>query len=278
MTMLTQPAGGPILTPEEVGQLVVRPTLSMSVAADCSTVTSTASSSYRIPVVTKDPTAAWVAEGQEINQSEATLDEVTITPAKVAGLTIISRELANDTNPAAAGVVGEGLARDIARKVDEAYFGKLAAPAPAGLDSINPTVAVGGGSWANLDLFAAALSNAENHNTVVNRFVANPATVLALSVIKKQTGSVEMLLAPDPSVPGKRTILGVPLLSSPAVAPDVVWAIPQNRAHLVLREGARIEVDSSVFFTSDRVAVKATMRVGFGFSDPAAVTKLTKGA
>ena len=44
----------------------------------------------------------------------------------------------------------------------------------------------------------------------------------------------------------------------------------------MIRAGTRIEVDRSVFFTSDRVAVKATMRVGFGF--PAPVVKVVRTA
>lgn len=277
MPMLTSNSGS-ILTPEDVGTLLVRPALAMSAAADCSTVINTASPYYRIPVVNADPQAAWVAEGQEIAPSDADLDEVTVSPAKVAGLTIISRELANDSSPAAAGVVGDGLARDIARKVDQAYFGDLAAPAPSGLESLTTASAIGTGTWDNLDLFAAALINAERHDTVVTRFVAAPDTVLALSLIRKQAESNELLLGADPTSPTRRTIQGVPLLSSPAVAPNTVWAIPAARAHLVIREGATIDVDTSVFFTSDRVAVRAVMRVGFGFTDPAAITKITRGA
>lgn len=34
----------------------------------------------------------------------------------------VSRELADDSNPAAANVVGQGLARDIARRVDRAFY------------------------------------------------------------------------------------------------------------------------------------------------------------
>ncbi len=66
-----------------------------------------------------DPTASWVAEGAGIVPCDPTLSELVVTPAKVAGLTIISRELADDSNPAAAQVVGQGLARDIARRVDK---------------------------------------------------------------------------------------------------------------------------------------------------------------
>jgi len=42
---------------------------------------------------------------------------------------------------------------------------------------------------------------------------------------------------------------------------------------LVVRHDATVESDRSVHFTSDRVAVKATMRAGFGFVHPQALVK-----
>jgi hypothetical protein len=53
---------------------------------------------------------------------------LTVTPPKVAGLTFISRESADDSKSAAAQVVRDGLARDIARRIDQAVF--AASPHP----------------------------------------------------------------------------------------------------------------------------------------------------
>ena len=44
---------------------------------------------------------------------------------------------------------------------------------------------------------------------------------------------------------------------------------------LVVRDDATVEADRSVYFTSDRVAVKATMRAGFGFVHQASVVKVS---
>ncbi len=43
----------------------------------------------------------------------------------------------------------------------------------------------------------------------------------------------------------------------------------------MLRSDTTVEADRSVFFTSDRVAVKATMRVGFGLVHAASVVRVT---
>ena len=272
-------SGAAILRPEQVGDLLIQPVSTESVAVQASTLVQTESHSYRIPLVTADPTAAWVAEGAEIAVSDATLAELTVTPTKLAGLTIISRELANDTSPEAAETVGAGLARDLARKLDEAFFGAMTAPAAAGLGSLaSPNAVDAGTAWANTDPFVEATSAAEQLGATLTSFVANPADALALAKLRDETGSNRPLLGVDPTQPTRRVVAGVPLLVSPHVTAGTVWGLPQARVVVVIREPAEIETDSSPFFTSDRVAVRAILRVGFGFPHEAAVVKITLSA
>lgn len=110
---------------------------------------------------------------------------------------------------------------------------------------------------------------------MVTAFVTSPAVALTLATVKTATGSNQPLLGQDGTMPGARQVLGVPLLVSPSVAANVIWAIDASRTFLVVREDATVEADSSVYFTSDRVAVKATMRVGFAFPHPASVVKVS---
>lgn len=271
-------SGGPVLSAEQVAALVIRPLLDSSIAAQISTVVQTTSHDLRIPVVTVDPQAAWTAEGAEIAVTDPTLVEVVVTPKKLAGLTVISSELANDSSPAALGVVGDGLVRDLRRQIDAAYFGNTVTNGPAGLGSLTTATASNGGAWANLDAFAAAIANGENQHTQVTAFVTSPATALTLSTLKQfaTVGSNVPLLGADPTAPTSRTINGIPLYVSPSVGADLVWAIPQQHSLFVLRQDASVVTDNSAFFTSDRVAVRATLRVSFGFTHAMAVTKITK--
>lgn len=277
MPTYTTTAGVSGLLPSDYGALLVQPALAESVAAQVSSVVTTGSTTYRIPLVTADPVAQWVAEGQEIPPSDPTLAELTVTPAKIAGLTIISRELAEDSNPAAAQVVGQGLARDIARRIDQAYFAGLLPPAPAGLSTLaGIQTIVAAGAFANLDFAAQAVSKAETVGATVSAFVTSPATALALATLKAApTGSNQPLLTSDVTQAGGRTIFGVPLLVSQFVAANVVYAIDKSRVFLVVRDDTTIESDRSVFFTSDRVAIKGTMRVGFGFGHAASITRVS---
>lgn len=266
-------SGGPILAPEQLGDLVVRPVFERSIAMQASTVVTTRSHDYRIPVVVTDPSAAWVDEGAEITPSDADLDEITVTPPKVAGLTIISRELADDTDPAAAEQVGAGLARDIARRVDQAYFSTQPAPAPAGLSTLaGVTTVTGPAAWANLDPFSDAQAQSEDVGGQITAWIANSATARTLANLKEASGSNRPLLGAD------RSINGLPLLVSPYVAADTVWGIPAAHVFVVVRDDTTVEVSRDAYFSSDQVGVKATMRVGFGFPHPAAVMKVVLGA
>jgi HK97 family phage major capsid protein len=275
----TTPDVGGILPDGRAGIILAEPVSEISVAAQVSTVLGTGSTTLSIPIVRSDPSAAWLAEGAEIAPSDMGLDELLATPAKVAGLTVISRELANDSNPSALALVQRGLARDIARKVDQAYFAGLPSPAPAGLSTLAGVSTAGDGAAAvtNLDLFAEAISNADAQGAAVTTFVVNPADALTLAQLKDETGSNRPLLGTDPSQPTRRTILGVPMVPSQYVPVGTAWAIPKDYSLFVRREDTRIEVSQDVYFTSDRIAVRGVMRCTFAFPWPEVITRIDLG-
>lgn len=271
-----------LLRPDSVDALLVGPVLTQSVAGQVMRLVTIEARELRVPKVTQDPTASWVNEGQEIAPSDAVVDEIVVRPAKVAGLSIITSELANDTSPEASQVIGDGLARDIARKIDQALFSSQPAPAPAGLANLtgaNGVTTVDAGSgWTSLDAFTAASFEAASRNAIIGSWVANPQDAKALATLKESSTSQRALLQPDPTAPSRSILGGLQLLVSTAVEPGTVWGIDATRALLVVREEVQIEVDRSVYFTSDRVAVRATMRVGFGWPQPTALVKVALSA
>ena len=93
---------GPILTPSQVEALVVRPVMDQAVSSQVSTVVQISTNQLRIPVVLTDPQASFVAEGAEIPVTDGTLTEIVATPKKLAALSIISSELAQDSSPSGA--------------------------------------------------------------------------------------------------------------------------------------------------------------------------------
>lgn len=260
--------------PESVGPLIEQPLRDESVALRVTTVLSTVERATRFPIVSADGTAAWTPEGDEIDASDATVDELEVVPRKLAALSIISRELAEDSSPGAAEVVGRGLVADLARKVDKAFFAATTPNGPAGIASIaHQTVTAA--SYTNLDAFAEAISKAGDVGATISSFVTSPATALALSKLKDESNSNRPLLQPDPTQPGRSVIFGIPLVPSPAVTgTGVVWAIPVLKTFSVVREGTTLAVDSSAYFSSDRVGVRATARIAFGFPHAAAIVRI----
>jgi len=187
-------------------------------------------------------------------------------------------------------VVGEGIVRDLARKLDQAMFGTPASPeAPGGLVGLAgvsevvvgdtsvtaPMPVVDGASPDSMDWSIIAKSRAELANTSITAFVASPGRAAWLEFQKESQISNWGLLQPDPTSPTGRVINGVPLYVTPACDDDTVWAIPRAHAIAAIRQGAQVEADRSVFFTSDRTALRATLRVGYGFTYPEAVVKVT---
>lgn len=275
MAMTTASANGSFL-PDQVGDLIVRPVTTASIATQVSTVITTGANSFRIPIVSADPSAAFVAEGAEITPSDATLAEVVVAFKKLAGLTIVSNELMADASPEAAKIIGDGLARDIATKLDAAFFANTTTNGPAGIKSLTTSTGSAGGSWANGDPFTAAVFSAEAVGATITAWVANPADGLLLASLKEATGSNRALLQPDATQAGRRVIGGVPLYSSPAVTAGEVWAVPADRVFVIIRNDVDLQVDSSPYFSSDRTAVRATMRVGFAFPHPLAIVRITE--
>ena len=279
MTLFTSADLPRAMLPEEVGPLVLQPTLAQSVAAAGAGVITLKKprSRYRLPIITADPTAQWVAEGAEIPVSDPELDEVSDDFHKVAGLTIITREMANDTDPAIAALIGDGIARNLAKTIDAAYFGSRGESTlpPEGLEDLENINTIDAGSaWANVDPFTEALYGASDVGTSLLSFVANPADAVALAKVKRGKDSNEPLLGPDPTKPGRQQIQGVPLLTSPYVTEGTVWGLPANRARLIVNENVTIDVDRSVYFTSDRIAIKGTMRVTTLYPHQEAVQKI----
>jgi HK97 family phage major capsid protein len=277
MSMSTSNSHG-IIVPETLGELILAAAARGSIAMRASTVVTTPSRDYRVPVVAGLPTSAFVLEGAELALGDVDIEELTITPAKVGHVAPLSRELVRDSfRENAPEIVANAQGFDIAKRVDLGFFNGNNPVANDGLQVLAGVQEVDAGELFNLDPFAEAQSLSENVGGTVTSFVASPTNALILTQLKRATGSNEPLLQSgisDPTAPVARQILGSQLLVSPAVDDDVIWAIPQTSSLVVVREDVDTEVSTDVFFTSDRVAVKTTMRVGWAWPHPAAVVKI----
>ena len=74
---------------------------------------------------------------------------------------------------------------------------------------------------------------------------------------------------------GRLCGIGVRERFSSAVTAGTGWGIPRVHAILVRRNDVDLAVDRSAYFTSDRTAIRATMRVSFAFPHAAAIQRIT---
>ncbi|MFK0200902.1 phage major capsid protein [Streptomyces lavendulae] len=279
MSMLTSSSGASAVLPVEYGEIVTKPVEALSVAYLTGTKVLTNSNSYEIPILASDVTAGAISEGAEITPSDAAFNPLRVVPAKFGGLTIISRELADDSNPSAADQVGRSIARQIANSVDNSLFNALSAPNPAGFASLSGISTVSAPvTYVNLDPFEEAVSKSEAAGGRITHWVTGAATALEIAKLKDASGSNRGLLNPDLAVEGRRTILGRPVVVSPYVPADVVYGISKDDFLVVTREDTRLDVDHSAYFSSDRVGVRGTMRVAFAMPVPAAHVRITNAA
>lgn len=276
MTLTTSNSHG-IVVPDELGDLVIAAAARASVALRASTVVTTASREYRVPVLSELPTSSFVNEGQELSLDDGVILELQIVPAKCGNVAPLSRELVRDSfAEGAPDIVATAQGIDIAKRIDLAFFGGDNPVANDGLGVLDGVQEVDVDQLTNLDPFAEAQSRSEDVGGVITSFVASPNNALILSQLKRSADSNEPLLQAtvDPTAPVARQILGSQLLVSPAVDDSVIWGISQPHSLVVVREDVETEVSSDVFFTSDRVAVKTTMRVGWGFPHPGSLLKI----
>ncbi|KOG53042.1 hypothetical protein ADK76_29260 [Streptomyces griseoflavus] len=281
MSLLTTTPGVSGITPDDYGPLIVQPVERQSVALQVASNLKTDRAKVHIPIVRTDAGASFVAEGEEIAATDAVMGELEIVPAKCAGLSIVSSELAEDSDPDAQKLVGDGLARSIAGALDRSFFGALSAPNPAGLESVADVGTVNAGTkFTNLDAFQEAINRAEDVGATLTAFAANPVDALTLAQLKQTKDSNVPLLGSDPTAPTRRTIHGVPLYVTNAVTVGTVWGIPRDRVMVVMRRDVTLDVSKHVRFTRDQVAIKATMRAAHAFPHPAAIQRvsLTKAA
>ncbi|WP_258957167.1 phage major capsid protein [Rhodococcus globerulus] len=113
-----------------------------------------------------------------------------MVPAKVAGLTQLSNEAVDDTDPAVAAIIGRALARDIGKKIDAVFFGNTVTNGPSGLLSVSGVRVVDtGAGWTTLDYVHDAKSQAIANGAELTHIVLAEDVALALAKAKTGTGS-----------------------------------------------------------------------------------------
>ncbi|MBU8808070.1 phage major capsid protein [Mycolicibacterium goodii] len=270
MTMLRSSTAD-VFTPQDYGALVNLAVQAQSVAARTATVVQTDKEKIGFKIWVSDPAVAHYNENDTIAETDGDTDEVICIPSKTAGITSVSNELVDDSDPAMDELIGKGLANQIARAMDGAYLAQTTAKGPDGLLSVAYTsVDVPGGTLVNLDPFYEARFDAEAAGSQLTSWIVSHETAKALTLLKKQTtGSNESL---TDFVEDGLTIAGLPVVRSNQVDADTLfWGIPKDHVMMVLRKDTRVERFPNVH--QDGVWLRAVARYGYAFLNEPGVVR-----
>jgi HK97 family phage major capsid protein len=254
----------------------------------------TDSARIAIPRILSDASVAWTDEGEEISPSDPNADSVVATPRKLAALVYASNELFADSNPSAQDMLGANLARAAALKLDLGFYeGSGTAPEIRGLKNTSGiqtiTAATNGDQLTSLDKFADAIGMLAEENATASAIVMHPRSWRTLTKVKELTTGSNKPLLQDSAGSGSegimRSIYGVPVWQtsqlsitetqgSSSIATSA-YVYEGDQVVCVLRNDVSLAVDGSVGFSSDRSAVRVTLRADLVVPNPKAVVRIS---
>jgi HK97 family phage major capsid protein/HK97 family phage prohead protease len=153
-------------------------------------------SRVKVPTQTSGSTAGWVGEAQPKPVSSLGFGQVVLDDHKVAGIVVISQELARSSSPSAEQIVQNDLIKAIAKEVDLSFLD----PANAGVSGVSPasvlngapSVPASGNTAAALRadaLAALELALADNQPVTGLTWVMSPRQALAISLMQNSLGT-----------------------------------------------------------------------------------------
>lgn len=228
----------------------------------------------KVPTQATGSTAGWVGEAAPKPLTNPTFGSVTLDEHKVAGIVVISQELARSSSPSALDIVQRDLIAAVAQQIDLSFLD----PANAGVAGVTPAsilngvagIPASGTDAAAVRRDVQALFNSylsANQGVSGLTWVMSPGTALALSLMLNPLGQAEFagLSASGGSFFGLPVVLSnnVPTDSSGSVIALV------NQADILLADDGTVTVDVStqasvqMNSTPDNPATASTVYTSF---------------
>ena len=224
----------------------------------------------RIPGQTQGSTVAWVGETAPKPVSELKFADITLRFNKLAGIVVISDELARLSTPSAEAIIRGDLTAQIAQFMDDSFIN----PAYAAVADVRPASITNGvtpvaASGTDADALRADI------RAVYSQFIGANMSVTGATWVMTSTQamSIGMLLNPlgQPEFPGidanGGVLMGLPVITSEVVPSDssgsIIVLIKQSEILLADEGGVTIDVSREASLqmnsTPDNPATAATV-------------------
>ena len=226
----------------------------------------------RIPYVETDPTAGVVAEGAEITQTSAALNEIEIATHKVALTIPITNEALTYTD--ATKLVSTSAANAVTNKVDAMFLSAAAdgtAGAPAGLAKLDGLTTETVTELKDLSPILTVLSKITDTGGEPSALVMRYSVWARLMALTAKDG--RPLIAPDVTSSAEPRLFNVPVFFNSYAAADTVLALS---AKDIFVSASQVEaaVSKDALFTYDSSVMRLVMRFGYGLAHPERIGKV----
>lgn len=198
-------------------------------------------------------TANWVGEAAAIPPSAQSFTTISLTPLKVAAISVLSNEIIRDSSPSAEMLVRDGLAQAIGQKIDQTFLGtanETSGVLPAGI-LYNLSAGSSNGTTADdvradiMDLYAQFLTakNASGLYVVTTTTLAKTISLMVNAMGVREFPEMNAMggtLLGDPCVAGDNVGSGDLIL----LKPSDIWKIGDLGIDVSISRDATLEMNT----------------------------------
>lgn len=222
-----------------------------------------------------DATAEFVAEGDEIDESQPSLAEVLVATGKVSQLVRLSREQFQQDSTSEQ--LAQSVARAITRRADLAFIQQVAPTPPAfgpstGLINVQ-NIIEGDEVSGSLDALVDLVAELQTNLSTPTHILLDPLGWAEFRKLKTGTDFNSSLLGAG-ATDAQQLMLSLPVVVNVALPAYTGMVI--DRSAIVAAYGSlMVSTSEHQYFSSDSVAVRATWRIGQNVVRPARLGKFT---
>lgn len=271
----------PALTGVDVGRTLIIPMTAASHFLAQGPTIIDSSRPVSLPRLAGADEPSWVAEGEEIPVVDLQFDSVNLAPKRgIKSISRITNEALRASVIGLSEAVSLRLVTDNSTVLDRALFtGDGTGGSVIGLTNQPGTLVGPSLDLTDADAFLDALAawEAADADTTRGRWFVHPLDWVTLRKAKA-AGTGNYLVQPDPTLAGRRTIDGLPVVVTSRVPQGTCLLVDMARV-VVLRDlAARVDLLVERYAEFDEVGVRVVSRWDLGLLDPRAVMKMTAPA
>lgn len=274
---------GGSLVPEVLESTIVELRESFGVFRQESQVIPMTTDSHIIPKVAGELTSYYVSEMAQITPSDMTLTQLRLTARKLATLTAMSSELEEDAIVAMAEMLTRSIAYSFALKEDQAGFlgdGTLTYGGIMGLANIlaagSTVTATGRTTFGALTLadFEGVVGKCKQWaGSKPKWYISQQGWANSMQRLLDAAGGNTLVSL---AMGAEKTFLGFPVVISQVLPSALTGTTGTNACYFGdlkqgvyfgSRRGINVQVDPSIYFTQDALAVRATQRFDINIHD-----------